>query len=88
VSSAPQTGAVRQAIRSCRRHARAIFAFSAVLNLLHLAPTLYMLQIYERAIPTQSRTTLLFMTLFVLLALGMLAMLDHLRTASWSAAAC
>jgi ATP-binding cassette subfamily C protein len=39
-----------------------------------------MLQIYERAIPTQSRTTLLFMTLFVLLALGMLAILDHLRS--------
>jgi ATP-binding cassette subfamily C protein len=74
------SGAVRQAIHSCRRHARAIFAFSAVLNLLHLAPTLYMLQIYERAIPTQSQATLLFMTLFVLLALGMLAMLDHLRT--------
>jgi len=80
MSAGSETRAIPAALQACRRHARAIFLFSAVLNLLHLVPTLYMLQIYERAIPTQSRTTLLFMTLFVLLALGMLAILDHVRS--------
>lgn len=54
-------------------------AFSAFLNVLYLAPTLYMLQVYDRVVPTQGKLTLLFLTLAVLLALACLSLLDMVR---------
>ena len=68
------------ALRACKRHFVAAAAFSALLNLLYLAPTLYMLQIYDRVVPTQGLVTLLFMSLVVLFALGTLSLLDMVRS--------
>lgn len=73
-------GPLRQAFRACRRHFAGAAAFSALLNLLYLAPTIYMLQVYDRVVPTQGQTTLLFMTLVLAFAVGTLAMLDFVRT--------
>jgi ATP-binding cassette, subfamily C, bacterial exporter for protease/lipase len=70
---------IREALRACRRHLRAAALFSACLNLLYIAPTLYMLQVYDRAVPTHSGRTLAFLTLILLVALGTLALLDQLR---------
>jgi ATP-binding cassette subfamily C protein len=53
--------------------------FSALLNLLFIAPMLYMLQVYDRVIPTAGRTTLLFLTLVLVFALLTLAALDAIR---------
>jgi ATP-binding cassette subfamily C protein len=53
--------------------------FSAVVNILYLAPTLYMLQIYDRVLPTGGILTLVFLTVAVVFALATLAMLDSLR---------
>ena len=41
------------ALRACRRHFVAVAVFSALLNLLFLVPMLYMLQVYDRVIPTR-----------------------------------
>lgn len=68
------------ALRACKRHFVAAAVFSALLNLLYLAPTLYMLQIYDRVVPTGGGMTLLFITLAVLMALGTLALLDMARS--------
>jgi len=54
--------------------------FSALLNLLYLAPTLYMLQVYDRVVPSRGKVTLLLLTLAVLAALGVLALLDLARS--------
>ena len=54
--------------------------FSAAMNALFLAPTLYMLQIYDRVIPSRSGSTLVMLTIAVLLALAAQAALDGLRS--------
>lgn len=71
---------MRAALAQCRRHFAAAAVFSALLNLLYLAPTLYMLQVYDRVVPTRGGQTLLFLTLVLLFALLTLALLDRTRT--------
>jgi ATP-binding cassette subfamily C protein len=54
--------------------------FSALLNLLYLAPTLYMLQVYDRVVPARGGLTLLFLTVVLAFALGTLSALDAVRS--------
>lgn len=78
--AAPPTEIMASALRSCRRHFIAVAAFSALLNLLFLVPMLYMLQIYDRVIPTRGSVTLVFLTLVLLFGLTTLALLDFIRS--------
>lgn len=71
---------LRSALALCRRHFVAAAGFSALVNLLYIAPTLYMLQIYDRVVPTRGLQTLLFLTLVLLVAIAVLALLDRVRT--------
>lgn len=71
--------ALRTALAHCRRHFAAAAAFSAFVNLLYIVPTLYMLQVYDRVVPTRGVQTLIFLTLVLLFALGTLALLDRIR---------
>ena len=71
---------MKAALNSCRRHFVYAALFSALLNLLFIAPMLYMLQIYDRVIPTQGRSTLLFLTLVLVFALATLAALEAIRS--------
>ena len=68
------------ALQACRRHFTYAALFSAALNLLFIAPMLYMLQVYDRVVPTQGRMTLLFLTLVLIFALVTLSALDAIRT--------
>ncbi|MDG2527252.1 type I secretion system permease/ATPase [Caulobacter endophyticus] len=68
------------ALRACRPHLLAAGAFSALINILFLAPTLYMMQVYDRVVPTEGRLTLLYLTLVVAFALAVLAILDAVRS--------
>lgn len=68
------------ALRACRRHLIYGGAFSAAINILYLAPTIYMLQIYERVVPTNGVSTLGLLTLLLLVSLGALALLELLRS--------
>lgn len=76
----PIAEAVRVALAACRRHFVAVAGFSALLNLLFLVPMLYMIQIYDRVVPTDGRLTLLFLTLVLLFGLVSLALLDLVRS--------
>ena len=82
VSDGPRVadGPMRAALALCRRHVLAAFAFSALVNLLYIAPTLYMLQVYDRVVPTHGRLTLVFLTLVLVFALVTLSLLDRVRT--------
>jgi ATP-binding cassette subfamily C protein len=71
---------MKAALETCRRHFVYAALFSALLNLLFIAPMLYMLQVYDRVMPTQGRTTLLFLTLVLILALATLAALEAIRS--------
>jgi ATP-binding cassette subfamily C protein len=54
-------------------------AFSLAINLLFLAGPLYMLQVYDRVVPSSSETTLVMLTLGLLMAYLALAGLDAMR---------
>ena len=67
------------ALRHCRQHFIGAAVFSLLINILYLAPTLYMLQVYDRVVPTAGTTTLFFVTLALALALLTLSSLDMVR---------
>ena len=69
-----------EAVRSCRQHFMAAAIFSFLLNLLFLAPPLYMLQVYDRVVATGGKMTLLFVTLALAIALLTLSALDAIRS--------
>jgi ATP-binding cassette subfamily C protein len=71
--------ALTNALSQCRQHFVAAAIFSLLINILYLAPTLYMLQVYDRVVPTGGKTTLLFVTLALALALLALSGLDMVR---------
>lgn len=72
--------ALSDALAACRAHLLHAAVFSALLNLLYLAPSLYMLQVYDRVVPTRGVTTLAVLTLIFLAAVATLGTLDLLRT--------
>lgn len=67
------------ALADCRPHFIAAAVFSLLINILYLAPTLYMLQVYDRVVPTAGTTTLFFVTLALAFALLTLSALDMVR---------
>ncbi len=74
LNASPET-ALGRAITACGEHISVAFWFSALINLLYLAPSLYMLQVYDRVLTTQSVATLAFVSLalaFSFLAMGYL----------------
>ena len=54
--------------------------FSGLLNLLFIVPMLYMLQVYDRVVPTRGGGTLLVLTAVLLGGLAALAALDWIRS--------
>jgi ATP-binding cassette subfamily C protein len=72
--------AMAEAVRACRRHFVAAAVFSFFLNLLFLAPAIYMLQVYDRVVATGGKTTLFFITLALAIALVTLSTLDAIRS--------
>jgi PrtD family type I secretion system ABC transporter len=57
-----------------------VAGFSFFVNLLLLAPALFMLQVFDRVLTSQSRETLLVLLLGVGVALGLMLVLDYLRS--------
>lgn len=55
-------------------------AFSCVINLIGLAPALYMLQVYDRVLVSNSETTLLMLSLLVVGLYGLSGLLEFARS--------
>jgi ATP-binding cassette subfamily C protein len=72
-------GPLRAAMDACRRQAGYVILFSAALNLLYLAPSIYMLQVYDRVLAAGGMLTLVYLTLVLVAALLTLAFLDATR---------
>lgn len=75
----PGTEPLGDAFRACRSHLLWAAAFSAAVNVLYLAPTLYMMQVYDRVVPTGGLMTLVLISAAAVFALATLALLDWLR---------
>ncbi len=70
---------LRNALRACRRHFWAVGIFSGLINLLYLAPSIFMLQVYDRVVPTRGVPTLLVLSLILAVSLIVFALLDTVR---------
>jgi PrtD family type I secretion system ABC transporter len=70
---------LREALTACRPHFIAAASFSALVNLLYLAPTLYMLLVYDRVMPTGAGGALALVSLVGLVAIATLAFLEWMR---------
>jgi ATP-binding cassette, subfamily C, type I secretion system permease/ATPase len=64
----------------CRRGLAATAAFSCLVNLLTLTVSVYMLQVYDRVLSSQSGYTLIYLTIMAVAALAAMAVFDLLRS--------
>jgi ATP-binding cassette subfamily C protein len=62
-----------------RSHLVAALVFSAIVNIAFLAPTLYMLGVYDMALPAASVASLCLLTAMLVLTLSTMSLLDWLR---------
>ncbi|HEX7651037.1 MAG TPA: ABC transporter transmembrane domain-containing protein, partial [Noviherbaspirillum sp.] len=76
---APQNEIV-QALMQFKRTFRTVGVFSAIINLLMLAPSLYMLQVYDRVVTSRNEITLLMLTLIMLGAYLFMGALEFIRS--------
>src|SRR5262245_56413443 len=67
-------------LRDSARRMVGVAGFSGVVNILMLSGSLYMLQVYDRVIPSRNIATLLGLSLMVLLAYLIQAYFEALRT--------
>ena len=79
--SPPKTP-LEAALRACAGSLGLIFAYSCSYNLLLLAPSIYLLQIYDRVLSSRSGDTLLMLTLIVAFTVVIGGVLDALRRAA------
>src|SRR5438067_1960114 len=71
---------LERALTAIKQHLGWAAGFSALVNLLYIAPTIYMLQVYDRVVPTRGILTLGFVTLILLFGLATLSLLDLVRS--------
>ena len=76
----PQTP-LETALRACAGSLGLVFVYGCSYNLLLLAPSIYLLQIYDRVLSSRSVDTLLMLTLIVAFAVVVGGVLDALRRA-------
>src|ERR1700737_2624237 len=77
----PQT-ALDAALWACAGPLGLVFAYSCSYNLLLFAPSIYLLQIYDRVLSSRSGDTLLMLTLIVAITVVVGGVLDALRRAA------
>jgi ATP-binding cassette subfamily C exporter for protease/lipase len=63
-----------------KRHLLVAATFGVASNLLALTPTLYLLQVYDRVLPSQSIETLMMLMAFMVIALGLSLGVDIARS--------
>lgn len=82
-SGAPggSSGALRKVLGGLREEFVWVLLVSLVINIALTAPTLYMLQVYDRVVISQNEFTLLGLTAMMLIALGFMAAAERVRSA-------
>lgn len=71
---------LKEALTLCKGSFISAASFSMVINLLMLVPTIYMLQLYDRVVPTGNESTLLMLTLIMLALFITLGTLEWVRS--------
>jgi len=69
-----------QALNLCKGAFLSAAGFSLLINFLMIAPSIYMLQVYDRVVSTGNTTTLLMLTLIILMLYVTMAALEWVRS--------
>lgn len=75
-----------EAVLALKPHGWRAFGFALLTGLLALAPTLYMLEVYDRVVNSRSQLTLAMLTLLVLFVYAVMEILDWARAETMSEA--
>jgi ATP-binding cassette subfamily C exporter for protease/lipase len=73
-------GEIGEALKAQKGVLRTVVLFSMVINLLMLTPSIYMLQVYDRALPSGNQMTLLMLTLLMLFFFIFISALEYVRS--------
>ncbi|MDD0976090.1 type I secretion system permease/ATPase [Pseudomonas fontis] len=76
----PAANEVLQALNACRAGFANIGIFTAVINLLMLAPALYMLQVYDRVLSSGNEMTLLMLSAMIIGMFAFMGVLEWVRS--------
>ncbi len=79
-TASPARNEINEALLAFRGTFFTVGAFSAISNLLMLAPSIYMLQVYDRVLASRNEITLLMLTLMMLGAYLLMSALELIRT--------
>lgn len=71
---------IMQALLGFKQAFRSVGVFSMIINLLMLAPSLYMLQVYDRVLASRNSYTLLMLSLIVVGLYLLMAALEYVRS--------
>jgi ATP-binding cassette, subfamily C, bacterial exporter for protease/lipase len=71
---------ITQALVTFKGAFRTVGVFSAIINLLMLVPSIYMLQVYDRVLASRNEITLLMLTLMMLGAYLLMSALEFIRS--------
>ncbi len=71
---------IKDIIHSFKKIFTSLWIFSFIMNLLMLAPTFYMLQVYDRVIPSRNEMTLVMLSLVLVLLFLLNSGLDYVRS--------
>ena len=71
---------IAQAIAGYKSVFITVGIFSAIINLMMLVPSLYMLQVYDRVLASRNQTTLLMLTIMVVVAYLIISALEFVRS--------
>jgi ATP-binding cassette subfamily C exporter for protease/lipase len=73
-------GELAEAINGFKSAFKTVAVFSAIINLMMLVPSLYMLQVYDRVLASRNETTLLLITIMVVAAFIIMSALEFVRS--------
>jgi ATP-binding cassette subfamily C exporter for protease/lipase len=71
---------IEQVLSTFKRTFYTVGTFSAIINLLALVPSLYMLQVYDRVLASRNEITLLMLTLMMLGGYAFMSVLEMVRS--------
>ena len=80
VAPAPSVDAVAAALAGARRRVVSVAAFSGVINFLTLSGSIYMLQVYDRVLPSRNFATLIGLSVILIAAYLLQGYLDAARS--------
>lgn len=71
---------ITEALLQFKKIFRSIGAFTACINLLMLAPSIYMMQVYDRVLASHNEFTLYMLSVMILGLYALISVLEHIRS--------